>query len=173
MAVEVSPAVEFLSVFCGPTLLGVFFGYKWGTRNLVPLGLTVFLVTFLLSGIDKVPASGAGASPDAHFVYSLEVLWRHPISFVFIAGVTILLCSLTAAGDWLFRRTHPEIRRAGIAGKVARGLTRRSSTSHKERMEQIERKKAALVAYAPLLALLGTILGSVLTFFGMIYRPKW
>jgi biopolymer transport protein ExbB/TolQ len=86
--------------------------------------------------------------------------------------MAILLCSLTLVGDRIFRRVHPDQKRSGLASRIAHGLTNRSTVPREQQLDQMEKIKATLIAFAPIITLVGTIVGAVLSFLGAIYKPK-
>jgi hypothetical protein len=163
---------KILLILAGPSALGLFYGYVWGNRNLISLGLSVLLFTALFAGIYQVSDQPGVLLPKVHYEFSLAYLWTEPIVYLYIVGITMLLCGFTSVGNWIFHRTHPNLKRAGLSGIIARSLTSQSAGSPKDRMEQIERIRVTLTAVAPVLTLLGTVIGAVLTFLGIIYKPK-
>lgn len=147
-----------------PALLGLVFGYFWGNRNLIPLGLIVCVIALALLPIHATPASGPQG-----LQYELDLPLSHPFLFFSALGATIILTSFVFVGDRLYRHFHPDISRPGLAGRLAQSLAGQSADSYEERMQHIAAVKATLIAFSPLISLVGTIVGAVLAFLGATY----
>lgn len=146
-----------------PALLGWAFGYVWGNRNLIPLGLIVCVIALAL-----LPVHAAAPGSEA-LAYDLALPWRHPFLLLSAFGATIILTSFVFVGDRLFRHFHPNVSRQGLAGRLAQSLARESADSYEERMQRIAAIKATLIAFSPLISLAGTIVGAVFAFLGATY----
>jgi hypothetical protein len=154
-----SVTVVAIVIFGIPMTLGLLFGYSWGNKNIIRLA---FVICAIASGLMPLHMR-----PFDYAVDAKDIGWL----FVAASGEAILVCGFAAVGDWLYRKRHPGTQRETLAGRVARRLIRNSSLGPEAKAKRTEEIKATLVAYSPLITLIGTVIGAVLTLVGAIYKP--
>jgi hypothetical protein len=155
--------------FILPPALGLLFGYRWGTKNLVILGGLVLLVTFVQSSISKISVN---EGPWEYAFLPTDAL-RDPLNLAICAGISLFVVSSALVGDWAFRNSHLLMKREGLAAALALRIAKRSvGVPASVKIQRAELIKAYILAVAPILTFIGTLIGGILTLVGAIYKSR-
>ncbi|HEX8843388.1 MAG TPA: hypothetical protein VF791_02035 [Pyrinomonadaceae bacterium] len=158
--------VSLIAYFSLPLVFGLFFGYRWGSRGLIVLGLSIVIVDILLTGITKV-----GVGERASFGYDLRYAFMLS-NLAYSLGIGLLLISTGFVGSWLYRKAHPQARRPGLGLRMAQRIVGRANIPEEERERRIKAIAAYIAALAPILTFIGTIVGAILTYLGVVNKAR-
>ena len=158
--------ISLILYFALPLVLGLFFGYQWGSKGLIVLGSLAVIVDILLTGITKV-STGDRSSFGYDLGSALTVS-----NLAYSIGIGLLLISSGFIGSWLYQRVHPNAKRYGLGIRMAQSMVGRANITKEERERRIAAIAAYIAAIAPILTFFGTVIGSILTYLGAVNKAK-